>query len=196
MKTLQTQQESGDVAEDGDNKAVDTETRQLMQHFLSEFVGTRKPRWDESKALSTMKRVVGEVLEKHRYVYNGMLNKLSLDHRGDDVGFISSVATILFAYGTTNWGRIASLTAFRAVLCLYFKEKGRDNCVELVGEEISNYLLTEQTDWLVENDSWHGFVEFFRVAEPESTLRNTLVTVAGFGIGHLIKRKVVSVHTL
>lgn len=71
MKTLQTQQESGDVAEDGDNKAVDTETRQLMQHFLSEFVGTRKPRWDESKALSTMKRVVGEVLEKHRYVYNG-----------------------------------------------------------------------------------------------------------------------------
>lgn len=28
-----------------------------------------------------------------------------------------------------------------------------------------------------------GFVEFFRVEDPESTVRNTLMAVAGLGIG-------------
>lgn len=83
-----------------------------------------------------------------------MVNKLSLDDRGDDVRFVSAVANSLFADGTTNWGRVASLAAFGAAVCQYLKEKGRDNCLELVGEEISAYLLTDQKDWLVKNNSW------------------------------------------
>uniref|UniRef100_A0A3Q0RA11 MCL1 apoptosis regulator, BCL2 family member b n=1 Tax=Amphilophus citrinellus TaxID=61819 RepID=A0A3Q0RA11_AMPCI len=115
---------------------------------------------------------------------SGMVNKLSLDERGEDVTFVSAVAKSLFADKTTNWGRIASLMAFGAVVCQRLKEKGRDNCVELVSQEISTYLLSDQRDWLVKNNAWDGFVEFFRVADPESTVRNTLMAFAGFaGIG-------------
>lgn len=86
-----------------------------------------------------------------------MINKLSLDERGDDTSFVSSVAKSLFADGTTNWGRIASLVAFGAVVSQHLKDKGRENCVDLVGEEISSYLLSAQRDWLVKNNSWVSY---------------------------------------
>ncbi|XP_047454857.1 induced myeloid leukemia cell differentiation protein Mcl-1b [Mugil cephalus] len=166
------------------DEVLESDTRQIISRLLKDSIGLSKPRWNESKVLSTMKRVVGDVLEKHRYAYNGMINKLSLDDRGDDMTFVTSVAKSLFADGTTNWGRIASLLAFGVVVCQYLKERGRLNCVELVSQEISTYLLFDQRDWLVKNNSWDGFAEFFRVADPESTVRNTLMAFAGFaGIG-------------
>ncbi|TNN41452.1 Induced myeloid leukemia cell differentiation protein Mcl-1 [Liparis tanakae] len=174
-----------DVSDSSAGAAVlENDTRQLMGRFLADFTGLSKAQWHESRELTTMKRVVKDVLEKHRYAYNGMINKLSLDDRNDDTSFVREVAKSLFADGTTNWGRIASLVAFGAVVCQHLKEKNRGNCVELVGQEISTYLLSDQRDWLVKNNAWDGFVEFFRVADPESTVRNTLMAVAGFaGIG-------------
>lgn len=88
------------------------------------------------------------------FMFIGMINKLSLDERGDDMTFVSAVATSLFADNTTNWGRIVSLVAFGAVVCQHLKEKGRDNCVDLVSQEISSYLLSNQRDWLVKNNAW------------------------------------------
>ncbi|XP_044219704.1 induced myeloid leukemia cell differentiation protein Mcl-1 homolog [Thunnus albacares] len=154
-------------------EALEEDTGQLMKRFLGQFTGLLNPRWKERNDLPTMKRVVDDVLEKNRYAYNGMINKLSLDDKGDEVRFVSTVANSLFADGTANWDRIARVVAFGAVVCQYLKEKGRENCVELVGEEISTYLLTDQKDWLVKNNSWDGFVEFFGAADRESTVRNT-----------------------
>ncbi|XP_054476983.1 induced myeloid leukemia cell differentiation protein Mcl-1b [Anoplopoma fimbria] len=164
--------------------ALDADTRRLVVRCLRELTGLCAAQWNQSRELGTMKRVVEDLLEKHRYAFNGMINNLSLDERSDDASFVRAIAKSLFADGTTNWGRIASLVAFGAVVCQYLKEKGRGNCVELVGQEISTYLLSDQRDWLVKNNGWDGFVEFFRVADPESTVRNTLMAVAGFaGIG-------------
>lgn len=166
------------------DQVLESNTRQLLSQFLNEFTGLSSPRWTDSKELTTLRRVVGKILEKHKYTYNGMLHKLSLDDRGDDVSFVSSVAESLFSDGTTNWGRIVSLVALGAIVCRRLKELGRDNCVEQVSDEITRYLVSEQRDWLVKNNSWDGFVEFFHEADPESTLRNTLLTFVGvFGIG-------------
>ncbi|KAL0961672.1 hypothetical protein UPYG_G00352890 [Umbra pygmaea] len=134
-----------------------------------------------------MKRVVDNVFWKYSYTYKGMINRLLLDDRGDDVRFVSAVAKSLFADGTVNWGCIVSLLAFGAALSHHLKDKGNENCTELVGEEISVYLLTDQRDWLIKNNSWDGFVEFFRVADRESTFTNVLLTIAGFaGFGAIL----------
>ncbi|KAL0961662.1 hypothetical protein UPYG_G00353150 [Umbra pygmaea] len=165
-------------------EALDTETKRLVTQVLGEHVGILKPRWNENEALSTMKRVVDHVLGKYSYVYNGMLDGLSLDDRGDDVTFVRAIAKSLFADGTVNWGRVVSLVAFGAALSEYLKDKGRESCVELVGEEIAVYMLTDQKDWMTENNSWHGFVEFFRPADRGSAVSNALMTIAGVaGIG-------------
>lgn len=56
-----------------ENEALTNDTRQLIGLFLAEHTGLRSSRWNESKALTTMKRVVDSLLEKHRYTYNGTL---------------------------------------------------------------------------------------------------------------------------
>lgn len=54
-----------------EEEALEIETKRLIKPFLRDFAGLSKSRWSESKALSTMRRVVDDVLEKHRYAYNG-----------------------------------------------------------------------------------------------------------------------------
>lgn len=53
-----------------DEAALDSDTRELIGRFMKEFCGGPH-QWRESRALATMKRVVGNLMEKHRYVYNG-----------------------------------------------------------------------------------------------------------------------------
>lgn len=176
--------ESDESSSSAECEALESDTQELIIRFLEEFTGFRKPQWTESKALSTMKRVVDGLLEKHKFAYNGMINKLSMEDRGSDLSYVGAVTKSLFSDGTTNWGRIASLVAFGAVVSQYMKDKGRGNCVKLVGKEISTYLVAEQREWLIKNKSWEGFVEFFRESDPESTVRNTLMACVGVaGIG-------------
>ncbi|KAK3572323.1 hypothetical protein QTP86_030215 [Hemibagrus guttatus] len=116
-------------------------------------------------------------------IVTGMLVKLNLDERGEDMSVISSVARELFSDGITNWGRIASLLAFGAVVARY-EASERANCVSLVADEISSYLMYNQKEWLLKNKSWDGFVEFFHIPDPETSVRSaltTFVTVAGIG---------------
>lgn len=170
------------------DEVLDRDTKRVICTFLRDYAGVSKPkRKRQDKVQVTMTRVVDGVLEKHQYAYKGMIQKLDLDGRGEDMSFVMSVAKSLFADSTTNWGRIASLVAFGAALCQYLEARGKEGCVSLVAEEISSYLLSDQREWLVKNNSWEGFVEFFRVSDPETTVRNTLMAFAGFaGIGATI----------
>lgn len=54
-----------------DEAAFDSDTRQLIGQLMAVYTGTGRAQWGESRALSTMKRVVGNLMEKHRYAYNG-----------------------------------------------------------------------------------------------------------------------------
>ncbi|KAJ3597412.1 hypothetical protein NHX12_000939 [Muraenolepis orangiensis] len=172
-------------SQSGEEEVLKSDTRQHIYTFLVESTAITK--WKPDPVQATMRRVVDGVLEKHQYAYNGMITKLELDGRGADMSFVKSVAENLFADGTTNWGRIASLLAFGAAVSQYLKARGQERCVKLVAQEISSYLLSDQRDWLAKNNSWDGFVEFFRVADPETTVRNTLMVFAGFaGIGATI----------
>jgi len=167
-------------------EVLDIETRQLLGIFLREHSGLSVSRCNRNqrKPLSTMKRVVDDVIDKHRLAYKGMISKLGLDERGDDMSVITSVAQQIFNDGTTNWGRIVSLVAFGACVCQHQKDRGQEHCVELVAQEISTYLLSDQRDWITKNNAWEGFVEFFHIADPEASVRNTLMAFAGVaGIG-------------
>lgn len=82
-----------------------------------------------------------------------MIEKLSMIHTGNKV---KRVACALFEDGKINWGRIVSLVTFGLEMCRHLNEKDeqRFKFVESVGKEISAYLLTEQKDWLLKNNSW------------------------------------------
>ncbi|KAK7124152.1 hypothetical protein R3I94_018498 [Phoxinus phoxinus] len=163
---------------------LDRDTRQLLLVFYRTHTGMCSPEQNHNSALPTMRRVVGEILEKHQLVYKGMLQRLHMDSQQDSMDFIGSIAKSIFSDGSTNWGRITSLVAFGAVVCSRLKECRREECVEAVAQQISSYLISEQHHWLRNNNGWEGFVEFFREEDVESLVRNTLMAVVGCaGIG-------------
>ncbi|KAJ8383426.1 hypothetical protein AAFF_G00221260 [Aldrovandia affinis] len=164
---------------------LERETRELLRLFFRVHVGLgRAAARGKSKALATLTRVVDDVIGKHQIAYNGMVQKLCLEQKEDDMGFVTVVAKKLFDDGTTNWGRVASLVAFGAMVCRRLKDSGREHCMEAVGDQISTYLLTEQREWLLSNKGWDGFVDFFHVEDAESVVRNALMAFAGVaGIG-------------
>nr|ACC61296.1 myeloid cell leukemia protein [Cyprinus carpio] len=93
-------------------------------------------------AIPTMKRVVDNILVKHQIAYKGMIQRLQLDSQPASLDFIRCIASTMFKDGVTNWGRIASLVAFGAVVCSRLKELQQDQCVERVAEQISSYLTS------------------------------------------------------
>uniref|UniRef100_A0A672PT04 Induced myeloid leukemia cell differentiation protein Mcl-1 homolog n=1 Tax=Sinocyclocheilus grahami TaxID=75366 RepID=A0A672PT04_SINGR len=163
---------------------LDRDTRQLLLDFYRTRTGMCPRDRKLHHALPTVTRVVADVLVKHEIAYKGMLQRLQLESQADDMSFIGCIAETMFNDNTTNWGRIVSLVAFGAVVCSRLKELQRERCVETVAQQISSYLISDQHDWLLNNKGWHGFVEFFRVEDVESVIRNALMAVVGCaGIG-------------
>ncbi|KAA0703382.1 Induced myeloid leukemia cell differentiation protein [Triplophysa tibetana] len=163
--------------------SLDMNTRENIDSFLKQFAGLSHSRCAKKQVVSTMKRVVDSLVAKHEKAYNGMISRINLEQT-DDLSVVTIVATELFSDGITNWGRIASLLAFGAVLCKHLNDSGRSECVSLVGEKISDYLLSDQMDWLLKNNAWDGFVDFFHVPDTEAAVRNALMaigSVATFG---------------
>ncbi|KAE8277548.1 hypothetical protein D5F01_LYC24479 [Larimichthys crocea] len=146
---------------------------------------------DNTPLFSPLRRINNfSVLGESANMYHipGIFGELPVDDKGDKVTSMSVLAHSIFADGAANWGRIVSLVAFGVIVCQNSnkeEEEERLALVESVGEEISTYLLTDQRDWLLKNNSWVGFVEFF--AEPQHVLKDALLCIAGFtGIGALI----------
>lgn len=61
------------------DEQLERETKLLIHSFLGDFTGLSQSQRKETKALKTMKRVVADVLEKHRYAYNGKLKPVCAD---------------------------------------------------------------------------------------------------------------------
>ncbi|XP_039599099.1 induced myeloid leukemia cell differentiation protein Mcl-1 homolog [Polypterus senegalus] len=120
-----------------------------------------------------------------------MLRKLNISQEGD-MGFMTPVAESIFSDGVINWGRVVSLVAFGAVVAKHLKQVNLERCIRPLADQISTFLLTRQKDWIVNNRAWEGFVEFFRIEDPEAGIRQALITFAGMaglgaGIAYLIR---------
>lgn len=74
---LQSDSESDVSSCPAGDEVLDNDTRQIIIRFLRDFTGLSKPQWIESKAQSTMRRVVEDLLEKHRIAYNGRYSHTS-----------------------------------------------------------------------------------------------------------------------
>lgn len=170
--------------EELDYAELERDTRQLLLDFYRTHTGMCPVDRKLHHAIPTMKRVVDNILVKHQIAYKGMIQRLQLDSQPASLDFIRCIASTMFKDGVTNWGRIASLVAFGAVVCSRLKELQQDQCVERVAEQISSYLTSEQQDWILKNKSWHGFVEFFHQEDVESVVRHGLLALVGCaGIG-------------
>ncbi|KAK2833988.1 hypothetical protein Q7C36_014689 [Tachysurus vachellii] len=168
---------------------LEQETRELLGQFYRLHIGLIDPSAriinnnKAHRALKSLQGVVNKLLCDHRITYNGMVQRLFEQTNGLDS--VSPVLSGVFSDGVISWGRVASVLALGAVVCERLKQDGvkAEECVDKVTSKISSFISTELQHWFINNNSWDGFVEFFHVEDPESTVRNTLVAVAGLGLG-------------
>ncbi|XP_038669088.1 bcl-2-like protein 10 [Scyliorhinus canicula] len=108
--------------------------------------------------------------------------------------FLRRVVEEMSADEKMNWGRVVSIFAFAGVLGRHLRDSGivmsseaGPSPVDSLAESVANYLGKERREWIEQNGGWEGFLRFFGSDDhwQESTVRNMLITVAGFGIAGL-----------
>uniref|UniRef100_A0A8C8RUG9 MCL1 apoptosis regulator, BCL2 family member n=1 Tax=Pelusios castaneus TaxID=367368 RepID=A0A8C8RUG9_9SAUR len=135
------------------------------------------------KALETLRRVGDGVIQKHQIAFQGMLRKLDIKNE-EDLKSVSAVATHVFSDGITNWGRIVTLISFGAFVAKHLRSINQENCINTLAGIITDVLVTDKREWLVNQRGWEGFVDFFRVEDLEGSIRNVLMAFAGVaGLG-------------
>lgn len=138
-----------------------------------------------NKAAETLRKICGQVIDKHQLAFKGITQKISFKNE-EDMKIVKGVSSEVFSDGVTNWGRIATIISFGAFLSRHLKEVHQENLIDGVAESIADFLVQEKKDWLVKHNGWEGFVDFFHVEDPESYVRNVLMAfagVAGLGAG-------------
>eukprot|EP00062_Callorhinchus_milii_P002248 gi/632938253/ref/XP_007904307.1/ PREDICTED: anti-apoptotic protein NR13-like [Callorhinchus milii] len=105
--------------------------------------------------------------------------------------FLRRVVEEMSADEKMNWGRVVSVFAFAGVLSRHLRDSGIVMCpatgpspLDSLADSVANYLGKEKREWIEQNGGWEGFLRFFGSNDhwQESTVRNMLITVAGFGI--------------
>uniref|UniRef100_H3AR19 MCL1 apoptosis regulator, BCL2 family member n=1 Tax=Latimeria chalumnae TaxID=7897 RepID=H3AR19_LATCH len=178
---------------DGDMAEFRKETLKLLRSYLCEVAGCESTetafrfgldQWSGGeKPLDTLRRVGDSIIDKHRIAFNGMQQKLNI-HKEDDLHIIPEIGNQIFKDGATNWGRIVSLIAFGAVVAKKLKKMNLEDSIEQLAVSITDFLVQNKGDWILKNQGWKGFVDFFHVEDAEGTIKNVLMTFAGVaGLG-------------
>ncbi|KAM5130048.1 induced myeloid leukemia cell differentiation protein Mcl-1 [Mantella aurantiaca] len=163
--------------------ALRLETYQLLCGLFMEQAGAGKGAGGNHKALTTLRRVGGEINDKHKVAFQGMLQRLSIQTE-DDIQKLSEVPSMVFSDGITNWGRIVTLISFGAFMAKHLKSINLENCIRQLADNFTVYLMTQKREWIVQHNGWEGCVEFFHVEDYESGLRTVLMAFAGVaGLG-------------
>ncbi|GAB0200825.1 induced myeloid leukemia cell differentiation protein Mcl-1 [Grus americana] len=135
------------------------------------------------KALETLRRVGGGVMQKHELAFQGMLRKLEIQ-KEEDLQSVCEVAAHMFSDGVTNWGRVVTLISFGAFVAKHLKSINQEKCISSLAGIITDALVSSKREWLMSQRGWEGFVDFFRVEDLEGSIRNILMAFAGVaGLG-------------
>ena len=166
------------------NEAMEIYMRNVIVGVLCDFAGVdgSQPCGEQNIAHATMKRVVENLLENHQTFSSNIIN-LGLETDLNNMSFVGKVGNIVFSEDI-NWGRVASMVAFGVVVCQHLKENVRNHSViESVGHEITTCLLKHQSQWLIENNTWYGFVEFFSHKMVNPVIVPRILHTVALGVG-------------
>eukprot|EP00062_Callorhinchus_milii_P026671 gi/632989062/ref/XP_007883445.1/ PREDICTED: induced myeloid leukemia cell differentiation protein Mcl-1 homolog [Callorhinchus milii] len=163
-------------------------TSRLVRGFVREFaLGSDPPSsglgWlaGKDRAAGTLKSMGRKVIDKHRAVFTGIVNRLNISDRGD-LNAIEKVGTEMFSDGEMNWGRVVSFIAFGAVMGERLADMQMQDLIDLVAEEITQYLTQQKREWLQKHNGWDGFTEFFEENDLEDSTKKVLMVVASVGL--------------
>ncbi|XP_033030443.1 induced myeloid leukemia cell differentiation protein Mcl-1 [Lacerta agilis] len=181
---------SGDADAKGPSGGGGGGGKKILKGLLGRLGTTHEEEEEEAaslpgaaQALETLRRVGDNILDKHQLAFQGMLRKIEIN-KEDDLKTVSKVAKHLFSDGITNWGRIVTLISFGAFVAKHLKSINQESAIGPLAEIITEVLVTDKREWILNNNAWEGFVDFFHVEDVEGSIRSVLMAFAGVaGIG-------------
>ncbi|CAH1273367.1 BCL2L1 [Branchiostoma lanceolatum] len=164
---------------DAENPIV-AEAEELARFYIQTKISNRKPT-PPNKTAATLQRTADELLERHQYFFNGMVNRLQISPETSYTTF-KNVADEMLKDQTVNWGRVVALYAFAGRIAVHCREQNPE-VAETVGEFLGKYVGSNLEGWIKENGGWETLNNVFRKDQPvEVTLRNGLIfTAAALG---------------
>ncbi|XP_067832102.1 induced myeloid leukemia cell differentiation protein Mcl-1 homolog [Heptranchias perlo] len=132
-------------------------------------------------AADTLQKIGDRLIEKHGTAFTGMINRLNISGKSD-LDAIPRVATEMFSDGEVNWGRVVSFIAFGAVMGDHLKKIQREDCIDDVAAQVTQYLTGQKKEWLETHNGWDGFTQFFHENNAEESTKKVLMWIAGFGL--------------
>ncbi|KAI8477561.1 hypothetical protein Bbelb_447090, partial [Branchiostoma belcheri] len=164
---------------DAENPIV-TEAEDLARFYIQTKISNRKSS-PPSKTAATLQRTADELLERHQYFFNGMVNRLQISPETSYTTF-KNVADEMLKDETVNWGRVVALYAFAGRIAVHCREQNPE-VAETVGEFLGKYVGSNLAGWIKEHGGWETLNNVFRKDQPvEVTLRNGLIfTAAALG---------------
>lgn len=104
----------------------------------------------------TMRRGVDDMLVKHEYLFNGMVNKLHITLDNLELTF-ENVMCELLRDDAMNWGRVISVYAFAARIAKHLIEANtykEDTVLHKVAEICGIFVATKLRTWIEKQGGW------------------------------------------
>jgi BCL2-like 1 (apoptosis regulator Bcl-X) len=135
----------------------------------------------ECRVLQAMKQLCLELDHNHKEKFTNMLNQLHLmpDTLPDQ---LSNVMALLFQ-DQINWGRIAALFTFTAILAQRCVEKEMPQLVSKIIEQVALYIDTHIQSWITENDGWGSLVTMSDSSRSRDVTWPSFRNICGYAAG-------------
>lgn len=132
---------------------------QLERRGLPLSESCRRDTSCNSRVLTAMRELCDELRQKQEPAFTGMLSCINAqpDRLPDQ---LNRVMTNLFTDQTVNWGRIAALVTFCAVLAEDCVRKEMPNLVPRIIGLAACFIDTDLRSWINSHGGWNGLAEF------------------------------------
>ncbi|XP_013403667.1 induced myeloid leukemia cell differentiation protein Mcl-1 homolog [Lingula anatina] len=163
------------------SSAIAKTAKEIAHDVLFWTVGynNSKPNDTYSK---TMRRLVTEILEKHKITFNGMMNKLDLSElNGKET--VNGCLEHIFTDHEVNWGRVVTIYAFGSRLMKHCQENDMNTLMDKLPDYVGEYVATKLGPWIHKQGGWDTFVASFpdKNQMENGIWKGLLVTALGLG---------------
>jgi len=131
-----------------------------------------------------LRRCVDELLNKHAYLFNGIMSRLELNSETGYVMFESVASELFLESDEITWGRIVTLFAFAVRVVLHCEgDSNLQHVSEQMPHFLARYMGENVADFLKENGGWEGMCQHFPSNDDTEQRVWAGLILTGLGLG-------------
>ncbi|XP_023693825.2 anti-apoptotic protein NR13-like [Paramormyrops kingsleyae] len=171
------------------------ETLMVANDYMDFCIGIK--RTPPSESAKAMRYMAKEVEKEYEFRLRRLVRFFFITSGFNTWTELKNVMLEMVGHESMSWSQIVTLFAFTGILAVQLSNVDEDvACSRRLAEMITDVLLGEKEEWIIQNGGWRGFVDYVHTAKPgypDSPVKRALlaaanVTIAFLLISYLLKR--------